>query len=150
MDNVYTFDWYDGPRSGVADYNGQPYFFESQWVDVGSVDKDWYMLSPIPKALFEQEVEYWKLWKKYEAAYAAGEIGPEHHPFLLLDRPRGDELLQKLQCQLKIDIENHLIAQAQFSPIDEQTRQTVGIEMQVRWVILSTPPSESRKADYDF
>jgi len=108
------------------------------------------MLSPIPEAVFEQEVEYWKLWKKYEAAYTAREIGSEHHPFLPVDRARGEELVQLLQNQLKIDIVNHLIAQAEFSPTDEHTRQANDAEMLVHWKILSSPPSDSRKADYNF
>ncbi|WP_345059414.1 hypothetical protein [Hymenobacter glaciei] len=147
---MYTFDWYDGPRSGVADCNGRPYFFESQWADIGSSGKDWYMLSPIPAEVFVQETEYWNLWKRYEAGHAAGMIGAEHHPFLPADRPRGEALVRILEGQLKIDSKNHLIAQAEFLPMDKYAGQNKGAEMWVYWKILPTPPSESRKVDYDF
>jgi hypothetical protein len=33
-EKVYTVtDFYDGPRLGVADYNGQPHLYESRWDD---------------------------------------------------------------------------------------------------------------------
>ena len=33
---VFSYDWYDGPISGVANYNGSPYFFEYNGVDMRS------------------------------------------------------------------------------------------------------------------
>lgn len=33
FERVYSHDWYDGPRTGVADYKGQPPLFASEWDD---------------------------------------------------------------------------------------------------------------------
>ena len=148
MDNLYTFDWYDGPRSGVADYNGRPHFYESQWADIGELE-DWFKLSPVPEEVFEQALEYWRLWKKWQTAHAGGTVGTEHHPFLPIDRPRGEELLRILSHKLKIDETDYLIAQADFAPVDELTCQSNDVEMLVHWKVLETAPSESRKGDYD-
>jgi hypothetical protein len=150
MDLVYSFDWYDGPRSGVADYDGRPHYFESQWADIDHIDKDWFKLSPISQEVFELELERERLWRKYAEASTIGIVGPEHHPFLPADRPRGEELLQLLKKALTIGEEQHLIGRAEFVSIDEQTRQTTGAEMIVKWKILLNPPCESRRAEYDF
>jgi hypothetical protein len=150
MDFVYSFDWYDGPRSGVADYDGRPHYFESQWADIDHIDEDWFKLSPIAQEVFELEIERERLWGKYAAASKLGIVGPEHHPFLPADRPRGEALIQLLEKVLRIDEAQCLIGKAEFVPLDEQTRQTTKAEMIVDWTILSNPPSESKRTAYNF
>jgi hypothetical protein len=135
---------------GVADYDGHPHYFESQWADIGHVNEDWFKLSPISQEIFGLELERERLWGKYAVASAIGTVGPEHHPFLPADRPRGEELLQMLEKRLRIDEEQLIIARAESIPINEQTRQLTGAEMTVRWTILPNPPSESRRAEYSF
>jgi hypothetical protein len=149
VDLVYTFDWYDGPRSGVADYDGLPHYYESQWADIDHIDEDWYRLSPIPQEVFELELERERLWAKYAEASAIGIVGPEHHPFLPDDRPRGEELLQLLETALRIDEKQHLISRDEFIPINEQARQATGAQMMVNWTILPNPPCESRRAEHN-
>ena len=150
MDFVYSFDWYDGPRSGVADYDGRPHYFESQWADIDHIDEDWFKLSPISQEVFELELEREHLWDKYAAASAIGILGPEHHPFLPSDRPRGEELIQILEKTLKIDEAQQMLSKAEFAPINEQSRQDIKARMMVKWIMLPEPPSESRRADYCF
>lgn len=147
MDKVYSFDWYDGIRSGVATYDGQPHYFESQCVDIFTDDVDWFELSPITEAAFEQEKEQWALWCKFNESFHAGQIDIEHHPFLPEDRTRGEELQR--EHQLEIDERNFLIAQAEFFGLDEQIKRVDGVELEVRWTILSAPPSASWRTSYD-
>jgi hypothetical protein len=135
-DFVYSYDWYDGPRSGVADYEGKPYFFVSQWIDVYTQKEDWFKLSPISQEIFELELERWKLWTNYQAANQAGLVGNEYHPYLPSDRLRGEALTQMLEKQLVIDEANCLIAQAIFIPLDVQTMQAMQVEMIVKWELL--------------
>ncbi|WP_400193756.1 hypothetical protein [Hymenobacter sp. B81] len=149
MDKVYSFDWYDGVRGGVATYNGQPCYFESQCVDIYSQGVDWFKLSPISEEVFKQEIEQWALWRKYEAAFHAGQIGIEQHPFLPEDRERGEELKKQLEYQLVINEQNFMIAQAEFLALDEQIQQAEGAELEVRWTILVAPPSASWRASYN-
>jgi hypothetical protein len=148
MDFVYSFDWYDGPRSGVADYDGWPHYFESQWADIDHIEEDWFKLTPIPQEVFELELERERLWGKYAAASAIGIVGAEHHPFLPADRKRGEELMQILEKALRIDEEQYLIGRAKFAAIDEQTRQVTEGAMIVNWTILPGPPSKSTRVDY--
>ncbi|OON69048.1 hypothetical protein [Hymenobacter sp. CRA2] len=149
MDRLYSFDWYDGIRGGVATYNGQPCYFESQCVDIFTQGVDWFKLSPISNEAFEQEIEQWTLWRKYDAAFRAGLVGAEHHPFLPEDGEKGEELQRRLNHQLVIDENNVLIAQAEFFGLDEQIKQADEAELEVRWTILSAPPSASWRTSYD-
>ena len=43
---VYTVpDRYDGPRRGIADYDGHPHLFESEWRDRENLDTDTFLLT---------------------------------------------------------------------------------------------------------
>jgi len=149
MDFVYSFDWYDGPRSGIATYNGRPHYFESQWADIDHVDEDWFKLSPVSQEVFELELEREHLWSKYATANKLGTVGAEHHPFLPVDRQRGEELIQILEKVLRIDEAYHLIGKAEFIAIDELTRQANRAEMIVNWIILPSAPSDSKRVEYN-
>ena len=77
-ERVYTVnDFYDGPRLGVADYNGQPHLYESRWDDSegrwegekgeeGYLDNFW--LSPITAEELVLVLEDWAIWERWEAA----------------------------------------------------------------------------------
>lgn len=140
MDYVYTYEWYDGPRSGVASYQGQPYYYESQWADVYNREEDWFKLSPIRSSVFEQEIERWELWRNWKAAYDAGLAGIESHPYLPADRARGEALSQLLDSVLQLDDTNFLTAQAKFIPASLEQCQQLKISMFVQWTALAVPP----------
>ena len=54
FEKVYTVtDYNDGPRAGVADFNGTPHLYESEWNDIERVNGDTYKLSPIDNHTFE-------------------------------------------------------------------------------------------------
>lgn len=48
FERVYTVTvWYDGPRIGVADFEGRPHRFESTFADIDSDAEDQFLLWPI-------------------------------------------------------------------------------------------------------
>ena len=140
MDYVYTYEWYDGPRSGVASCHGQPYYYESQWADVYNQQQDWFKLSPIRLDLFEQELERWELWLNWKAAYDAGSVEIESHPYLPADRARGEELSELLDSTLKIDADKFLVAQAEFTAAGLDAYKKEKASMLVQWNMLNMPP----------
>jgi hypothetical protein len=135
-EKVYSYNWYDGPRSGVADYKGKPYYFESQWEDLNNLESDSFKLSPISKNLLSLVIEYWQLWKKLEEAYKQGLTTQETHPFLPSDAHEGKRLDQILKNELKIDETNHLKARADFIGATAQQFKSSGIDFLVKWTIL--------------
>ena len=58
-EKVYTMPgWYDGPRSGIADYLGKPHVFESLWATGGG--GCWaglFLLMPIDEETFALAME---------------------------------------------------------------------------------------------
>ena len=54
-------DYFDGPRGGIADYQGRPHLYESIFDDDAGEYSDIFRLSPIPEDLFELALEDWQI-----------------------------------------------------------------------------------------
>ena len=133
FEKVYSYDWYDGLRSGVADFNGQPYYFESQWENLNNLGPDSFKLSPISNDLLSIVIDDWQLWKKLEEAYEQGLAPQETHPFLPADATEGQKLDQILKDELRIDETNVVKARADFVAVKGQPS---GTDFLVKWTII--------------
>lgn len=102
---VYTItDWYDGPRRGVANFDGKPSYYECQWyagIDAGfeAVPGD-YLLTPLDAETYQLALEDWAIWERWEAAFAAGTTTQATHPTLPEDQARHAEIEQVLLTRL--------------------------------------------------
>lgn len=104
FEKAYTYtDWYDGPRRGVADFNGLPVVYQSEFADVGSKELDIFLLQPISEEAFQHALEDWQIWLRWLRALKDGRTTEETHPLLPVDRQRNKELKAILAVELKID-----------------------------------------------
>jgi hypothetical protein len=137
FEEVYSYDWYDGPRNRIANFNGKPYYFESQWEDINTDNPDSFKLSPISEELLSVAIRDWQLWQKWEEAYYQGLTTPESHPFLPENTAEGQRLRQILKDQLLIDEANCLKARAEFRPVDRIHKMNYGMkDLVVKWQII--------------
>jgi len=113
---VYTItDWYDGARSGVADLNGKPHYYETHW-DEG--EDDWseiYLLKPLDAETFALAMESWEIWLRWERAFKEGKTTQETHPALPEERQRRNELEKILAERLVVSPETSVQATAEFA-----------------------------------
>lgn len=67
-------DWYDGPRSGAADYRGVPHWYRSLYLD----DKEWnpdedrFELTSLTPEALGWETERQAIFRRWDAAREAG------------------------------------------------------------------------------
>lgn len=102
-ETVHTMTaYYDGPRSGIADYLGQPHLYESLWDTSGDDEGDLFELMPLDRQTFTLAMEAWAIWLRWEAAFTQGRTALETHPALPMDRKRHGELEASLHNKLKI------------------------------------------------
>lgn len=117
---VYTItDWYDGPRRGVANFEGNPHSYECLWyagIDTSSDElPGYYLLTPLDAETYQLALEDWAIWERWEAAFAAGTTTQATHPALPEDRTRHDEIEQLLLTKLVANPHSCRRARGEFS-----------------------------------
>ena len=137
FETVHTMtDFYDGPRGGVADYQGSPYVYESTFADIDATGDvvDIFRLSPISRDVFVLALEDWAIWLRWETAFHRGEAPRGTHPALPADRARHDELEQLLEGKLEIMDDVCVRATAEFRVREDPTHSGLGFQpLEVAW-----------------
>ena|SRR3984957_18947142 len=70
-------DWWDGPRSGLADVDGAPCYFQS--VDLCEPD-DEFLVWPASGLALALEREQWAIFVKWNHRYETGSATVDSHP----------------------------------------------------------------------
>jgi hypothetical protein len=80
---VHTvWDYFDGPRSGIADYRGRPHYFEANWDDEADDYGNTFTLAPVDPETFRIAMEQWAIWRSWERSLHTGEVSKKSHPGL--------------------------------------------------------------------
>lgn len=135
FERVYTVtDYYDGPRRGIADFNGTPHLFVSEFENE-TQEFGMYRLSPVTDEVLELALEDWTIWRRWETAFHQGLTTTETHPALPEGRSRSLELEQLLQTALVPDENATREVNAVFKPrIDPDWNQLGARPLQVNWI----------------
>ncbi|MER5924808.1 hypothetical protein [Streptomyces mirabilis] len=132
FERVYAeLEWYDGPRAGLADVDGQPHYF--QGYDYDSADEaDEYSVWPASDAAVGLEREQWAIFARWNERHQAGTVGPESHPGQGGIDPHYDELALLLaQYRQAPDDARRLVGEVRF---DAGARYRVeGLDYWFRW-----------------
>ena len=136
-DKVYTVtDYYDGARAGVADFNGQPHYYECQFDESKNDWSDIFFLKPIDRETFRLALEDWDIWERWNAAREDGTVSLDTHPALPEDRKRHDEIAENLKTRLKVDPEKDMKAKAEFEVIEPKRKGQSIASLIVKWSVL--------------
>ena len=74
FEDVFTIDdWYDGPRSGFAQYNGAPHHYRSLYLDYDDwdADEDRFELVRVSAAVLDAAVEASAIFDRWDAVRQA-------------------------------------------------------------------------------
>lgn len=127
-------DYYDGPRKGIADFEGRPHLYESEWDDLADEYAFTFKLSPVEPRLFELALESWSIWRRWETAFYRGRTTVKTHPALPEERTRSVELKRILDGELRIDEGQCVRAEGDFKAIEDPEWNGLGWRpLQVRW-----------------
>jgi len=127
--------WYDGPRSGIADYQGRPHLYESEFGDIapGECD-DTFLLMPLDQEAFQLALDDYAIYLRWEAAYRAGTAAEETHPALPEDRARHEDIERRLGERLVLDQAKAVRAKADFRWREEPDPFNRGARLcEVKW-----------------
>jgi hypothetical protein len=132
---VYTVtEYYDGPRQGVANFMGQPHFYDCVFSEACGDYSDLFRLTPIPSQVLELAREDWAIWERWETAFHEGKVTVASHPALPEERARHEEIDAVLSKVLKTHSDNCIIRAGLFEA-DEYPALSHGVlrPLQVRW-----------------
>ena len=143
MEKVHIeIEWYDGPRRGIADFNGAPHRFISQFREYEEgfkvdQDRDVFDVYPISQNEFKLEQEQWKIFVEWNSKFEAGELSIDSHPAKGNINSRWDEIETLLVSSRDVIPPNALEAYAVFTYIENRLRYSVmGPSYGVSWELL--------------
>lgn len=134
-EEVFTVtDYCDGPRKGIANFRGQPHFYDCVFDEAHDEYSELYRLTPISQRIFELAKEDWTIWRKWESAYHSGKVTLQSHPALPQDRARREEIRTVLDSALTTNEAECTVQRASFERLGSGG-DPLGVmrRLQVRW-----------------
>ncbi len=126
--------YYDGPRSGIANYHGKPHIYESVFEDAED-GTDVFLLQPVDDETFRLAMEDWAIWCRWERAFHGRQTSHATHPALPEDRARHEELERLLSTRLRIEADRALRVRGRFEArTPAEPELTSSAELVVYWM----------------
>ena len=130
-------EWYDGPRSGVANINGLPHRFVSQWDEQDDECLGSFLVWPVRAEELSLEQEQWRIFVEWNIKYEAGAASTESHPATPGTSKRWGEIEELLGAVRASAPECAQRARAQMVQLDQGQRYAVsGPDYQMSWCLL--------------
>jgi hypothetical protein len=128
-------DWYDGPRSGAADYQGAAYWYRSLYRDEKewNPDEDRFELTLLTPEALSWETERQAIFRRWDSARQAGTIDwrdevEEGFGALPEEMDRLRSLIRSIEAFLR-DHAATLLVRGRFGPGCDEVRWTF-----LRWI----------------
>lgn len=115
FERVFTItDFNNGPRSGIADFEGRPHLYECEWNEPADIYASTFRVSPVTPDLLALALEDSAIAERWWIAFQEGLTTQETRPALPEDRPRHNELQRLLGYRLRIDPANFVRVLGEF------------------------------------
>jgi hypothetical protein len=134
-----VWDYYDGPRQGIADFLGRPHHFINGWDAEREEYGDAYALAPIDPGTMALAREQWQLWLAWKGEFDAGLVDIETHPGRSSGGTRYGELQAALDARLA-QSQPRIFARGRFSRV--HAGKNGSDPLTVRWT--QVPATEFR------
>ncbi|HYC88130.1 MAG TPA: hypothetical protein VEO54_02875 [Thermoanaerobaculia bacterium] len=122
-----VFDYYDGVRGGVADFQGRPHAFRRELDEQSHDWSNFYRLKPLAEEELRTVMADWSIWTRWLTAYRAGRTGADTHPALPEDRPAHEQIADAVAAAMSVD-ENSRVVWGKF-----HGRVPPDGELEVQW-----------------
>jgi hypothetical protein len=128
FEKVHTVTYYyDGPRRGIADFQGRPHLYVS---DFGPA----FFLSPVDDDVFCLALEAWAIYRRWESPVVLGMVREDMLP---ADSVRHEELRSVLATRLTVDPARSFRAYGQFRRREDPVWNGLGLEpFEVSWELI--------------
>lgn len=80
-ERVYAvWDIYDGVRTGIADLDGAPHYFASQFDESADDYSDNFRLYPVSAEFMQRAMRNWAIYREWERQFHSGQVPLATHP----------------------------------------------------------------------
>lgn len=134
-----VWDIYDGPRSGLASFEGSPYYFKCLFDDAQGGYSDAFQLWPIDQEFQTLATEQWQIYRAWERQFHSGAVMLETHPGNRGQSARYDELDDEIKRRLGSFGAPACEATVNFRARENQPELPYGclLELEAEWSPLS-------------
>ncbi|GEM_PF-597276 len=149
---VHTvWDYFDGPRTGLADYRGRPHYFVCDFDTAADDYSDVFTLALVDDETFALALKQWALWREWETAFHAGVVTRDSHPGIKGNNSTYDAYRSELQDRLAkaARLPHTLRATFRASPGAPQTPKGMMRTLEVSWQDMVPFKSEAQ-AEVEF
>ncbi len=128
-------DYFDGPRKGIANYEGRPHFYECIFDAATDDYSEVYRLTPLDAESFRLAMEDWKIWKRWKSAFHRDNTEIGTHPALPDDADRHAELKLILDKVLLTEPTKAISRIGKFEILETDILPEAVIRpLQVKWI----------------
>jgi hypothetical protein len=133
-------DYHDGPRKGVADFQGLPHFYECIFDDAKDDYLESFWLTPVDQKTFQLAMEDCNTWRRWETAFHSGKSDQTTYPALPSEAARHGELKRILDGILVSNPAKAVTRVGRFEILPDPSLSTGVIRrFQVQWTPEPTP-----------
>jgi hypothetical protein len=101
FERVHTvWEYFDGPRTGLADYCGRPHYFVCNFDSGADGYSDSFTLAHVDDETFALALKEWAIWREWETAFHAGTATQDSHPGFKGNNPTYDAYKAELKKRL--------------------------------------------------
>ena len=130
-------EWYDGPRAGVADVQGVPHRFRSEFDHDEDDYLGTYLVWPISPLSLQLEIEQWQIYVAWNELFEAGKVDTDSHPGHGGLNERYDEIRTALQSERDHVPPDAKKAKAEIEFLGRERRYAdSGAGYKLRWKLL--------------
>ena len=129
---IAVWNWYDGPRTGVADYDGRPHHFSCEFDEQEDEYSNDYLLRPLDERALALVHERQTIWQQWQLAFRRGEVTQQTHPALPGQNPRFVELHEILDSHIA-SVGTRIRVKGEFHSPSREVGLRIADDLEVQW-----------------
>ena len=136
---LMVWDFFDGVRSGVALYSGEPHYFDCEFDTDADDFAGVFRLWRIDRVLLALAIEQWQIYRDWEHRFHSAEADLNSHPGNRGQNAGYDEIEDEIDQYLSLLGDPAHRAAATFEEREDQPQLPSGClrEMDVTWRVLA-------------
>jgi hypothetical protein len=127
------YDYWDQPRTGVADYHGEPHWFENIFDEEHDTYSEDYRLTRLTPEESARAKELSEIFLRWRQAFDRGEVDLSSHPALPQDTERYAELKDGIQSAIKSKAAERFKVSGKFALLGPSMPKREMATFQVQW-----------------